>query len=471
MLKLNFKDLLNQFHYVSIPIQMECIQQINCLTELADPVSFDVMWNKLLQILTPFIPEQIPFIESWKADIFMAIYSSVSYLTVEPMMISSINKNLSEIPSIPYSPESIDTIFRRSRTSLRNDLSVHILPNQNLSYFSDIWEKGSSANSRPPLKIFHFPDYFIYVKNFDKMPFSYENRNGMLLHQWYKDTKNIYDELYMYNSYFSDTDLQFRYYVFEQLLAPCRLTAILSCFWDLYSKNFSKTKKAFRERAILYTTTICNVPFLSIEVIGKELAPIIEQLLNMETEKGNDPELQEYLHNKIFQFICLPYVCFPLCQILLVTMMDGLYSPRYRENFLNHLQNDLSQYIGKNPTLFNYEENIKHAFQVFETLYYPTKSKRPLKQSSDNNVAITSFGYNFTYNCFLQDEEFSCYERARLQQKNSCILNRKTYISPVRDILFGVYKKLNDRVQITDSINTPNYLQALNPSTIVLFKP
>ena len=79
MLKLNFKDLLNQFHYVSIPIQMECIQQINCLTELADPVSFDVMWNKLLQILTPFIPEQIPFIESWKADIFMAISHSRAY--------------------------------------------------------------------------------------------------------------------------------------------------------------------------------------------------------------------------------------------------------------------------------------------------------------------------------------------------------------------------------------------------------
>ncbi|MDO4329097.1 MAG: hypothetical protein Q4C66_07160 [Lachnospiraceae bacterium] len=451
MLSLDFYYFLNR-HYAVEPIYIHYFNQIVYINRQNSNITFDEMWDMLIQIINMASPEYTVYVKQWKSDIFMSIYAALTYTITEPLTRQSIVKFITELQGLPDAEDSIRASLSRSCRELRDVQAAPLFrltgQTANWPYFINACEEAK------PIKTFHPYDMYCYLKSYKKLPFWKENLNGITLSKWYKNTSDLFKEIHQYDNNVTDINFQFRDYVFEQIFAPCRFTAILSGFADVFAPHFESIDSPLRERAIIYSTIFAKLPSDSLKDISQAFSPTLKQLLQLDTYEQESAEKMKS-QESLFQFLRLPYYFFPSCQILLANIMYCIYLSRYENQILlKNMKNDLHEYLNQNIKYYYYTKKVENALKHFETMHYPINTCPPLTKELRNNATAKSFGYNFTYNFYSYDSDVSGFDLNWIPNHGYFVSNK--------------FQTVLQRISMTNNIYTFNFLQAMNPHSIII---
>lgn len=326
MQELNFDHILEWIHHV----EPDCRSLFN--SELSSPITisssedFESIWDQFINIIEQLIPSNTKIVKNWKCDLFMSLYTAFSYSTPGLLPLTSKSK-IADIISqhtITGTKESYRRKLSSNLKSLKEIYSNELIwqqyrKNTDLEYFKSVWDTQNK------FKIFDNYDFYFYLDNFKSWPFYYKNENGFLICNWYLFINDLFNIISNYHENRKEDlfDKLFSYYLFEQFFYPCRFVSTLSNQLKISSKYFYDIDNPYRERSIILTTFLAELPSHTIDYLLNNFSSTL--LRYLELKSTDEQKNYKPFYEKLFSFVRYSFCYFPLCQTLLANLIYNQY--------------------------------------------------------------------------------------------------------------------------------------------------
>lgn len=454
MLRFNFNKLSEQLRFYPLEYKKLCDNYIKCARK-SKSINIEDLWKYLEKICNSLSPIYVDILNKMKPDIFMSLYTAVTYTISKPISKNDLITAFLEADTTnTHNPDDIRRRLAQASSDLKSPKAIKYYACQN-SNFNNVQYLLSYRNSdNQELKVFNSLDFYFYITNYKHWPFFYDNRKGMFFYEWYKSMWDIFTH--------ASTDEQFANisiepfaqehsaYIFEHIFHPAHFMKNVDDFLENFRESFFNYDSSQRKKIIISTIPLAYLPI----ALQDNLKNLYFLDLKSYMDNPDDPLKQFTFKKQLERIFLYKGILFPFAETILSYLLQSIFTfgPYI---YLEQIQKLLKNYITENIEQYNYHSIINSSFNTFKNTYYPSKQETSksilLSEKTEkkrNNIAIKTFELDFTYNFFslvpLNDilycqlywnRHFTPEEYLQISSKRIFDLINSDNISPLQQIL------------------------------------
>lgn len=476
MIEYDFLALINKYQqlYSDAFYQRICPDNITLSDE-----TIDCLWSRIKETSKEiFDHDMSEMLDCIKEDVLLSLYASIYYTTTQGIPQRDIITYLSEKDPALKNTESATSEkqgLSHRRDNLRDSyqpggnnvlLSGQLFSNNALLYFQPFWE-----NTQAALKCFDLHDYIRYIKASYHWPFSWQHMNGMSFWNYFNGIRKMYNEKYLDGSTPATFDVEFSFYILEQLFSPISFIDNLLLHQEIVSDFFEDYKNPSRERSMVLLRPLFCMPYPLWNMFSENYKKSLKDYINNPNDIYNIINLKANMEISIY---------YKQCILPLLKIMAGNYLYKACNSNLVEIKELLLSYLSKSENLPPYREAFQERMERLADAAYPKrkialdlmgnyylqdrkyqsldnenrKKQSPPKKpkgndSKRNNNSVLTYEINFTHQFFGRPEPLDFF----VYLNQSFYGNLPSYLSGQ----IGTY--MFEAAQILHGFSTANLLQ------------
>ncbi|MCI9500659.1 MAG: hypothetical protein HFG76_01395 [Hungatella sp.] len=409
------------------------------------------------------------FLEYMKEDIIMSVYAAVVYKMIDPVERSVIIQKAANVlggknyeNTVRKALDNAENSFVENLDSWNNWSECHNTYEWN--YFKNIIKNNDKSHSNK-IKVFDEYDFYVFLSARNNWLFNHKNReSGMMINDWYAGIGKIFDDLSRKQVPKEKTARDIlNIFIVEQMFSVISITTMIESWMKMTYCDFYSLKRGEREKELFLISIMAGLPK---SIIEKYIGRLISTYEIAQSEMWYKP-----LYNLVYQINYLKLYIYPLCKIMLYHTIKLKSKSIGEKKLITSIEAYINKYISdmKNLERLTYAYNWEVYYKMLSELRYPIEynekanskgGNQKLIYSIRNNIPIESFGVNFTYFYFTQNEKRNVFEiRNALENEGTLTTDEQAAAYQIgrRSFDYNKYITISTNQVLTDLNNYEDY--------------